>query len=275
MSFEEYMNISEFARISGTSRRNLLYYDEIGLFSPATVGANGYRYYSIRQFYTLDTINILKSLGMPLKEIKAFLETRTPENAIELFSNQEQKILSEMKRLAYYRKTLKTRVWRIKEALRFELNTIFLEESPEEYFLATEQVQYIENKTAMKVYFDFFSTLNAHRLDIGYPLGAAIYLDVETGQLHQHQLTQKINPKEAETYTPDEIIIKPAGTYITEYRSGSDAYASDEYEVIPQKMKAYFSEKKYRPSGLYGNSGGWTIWLPKIRLSISIRQPFR
>lgn len=258
MSFKEYMNISEFAKISGTSRRNLLYYDEIGLFSPAIVNEKGYRYYSIRQFNTLDTINILKSLGMPLKEIKAFLETRTPEQAIELFSKQEQKIFSEMKRLAYCRKTLKTRIWRIKEALAFELQTLFLQEVQEEYFLATERVQYMEDKTAMKVYFDFFSTLSKHRLDIGYPMCNVTYLDsdaFETNKENRYQLTQKISKIEAQKNKSDEIIIKPAGCYLTEYRSGIDVYAADQYEVISPRMKAYIEENKLQIQGPV-----WEFW---------------
>lgn len=48
----------------------MFHYDEIGLFQPAIVMPNGYRYYEVRQMELLDTILLLKELGMPLKEIR-------------------------------------------------------------------------------------------------------------------------------------------------------------------------------------------------------------
>lgn len=156
MNNKKYMNISEFAKFSGTTRRNLLFYDEIGLFSPAVVGDNGYRYYTFQQFHTLDIINILKTVGMPLKDIKVFLQTRTPQKALELFSKQEREVIAEIERLTYYHKALQTRIWRIKQTAAFDLNKLTLERCPTEYFLASQGFSNFEDENMAKVYFDFF-----------------------------------------------------------------------------------------------------------------------
>ena len=59
-------------------KQTLFHYDEIGLFSPTLTEENGYLYYSYRQLYTFNMIATLKELNMPLKDIKTYLDTRTP-----------------------------------------------------------------------------------------------------------------------------------------------------------------------------------------------------
>ncbi len=254
MSFKEYMNISEFAKISGTSRRTLIFYDEIGLFSPAAVGDNGYRYYTVQQFYTLDTINMLKTVGMPLKDIKEFLQTRTPQKAIELFSKQEQEIRAEIERLTYYHKALQTRIWRTKQAAAFDLKKLILEKCPAEYFLASEKMKNVEDSNSMRVYFKFFSILNERRLDIGYPMGGVTYSSsgfLDEPSAPEYQMVQKISKEEAQRYKGSDILKKPAGYYLTEFRSGNQGGP----EVLPDKMRKYISENNLQITGPL-----WEFW---------------
>ncbi|ULQ58520.1 helix-turn-helix domain-containing protein [Brucepastera parasyntrophica] len=87
------LKISEFAALSGISRDTLLFFDKIGLLHPArTDPANGYRYYSYRQIDTASVINALRELGMPLKEIRAYLAARTPEKLESTFKNQKDRL---------------------------------------------------------------------------------------------------------------------------------------------------------------------------------------
>ena len=87
-----YMTTGEFAKMVGVTKDTLFHYDDINLFSPEIVGENGYRYYSINQAETLDTILILKDLGMPLKEIREFIKNRSADRFIELFTEREKQI---------------------------------------------------------------------------------------------------------------------------------------------------------------------------------------
>jgi len=48
---EKYMTAAEFAAFCGVTKDTLLWYDKQGILKPAAKGANGYRYYSFRQFY--------------------------------------------------------------------------------------------------------------------------------------------------------------------------------------------------------------------------------
>lgn len=66
--------VSELAKLSGVSVRTLHHYDEIGLLKPATVGANGYRYYGHKEMLRLQQILFHRELGFSLEEIRLALD---------------------------------------------------------------------------------------------------------------------------------------------------------------------------------------------------------
>lgn len=69
------MTIGQMAKLNHISEQALRLYDREGLLSPLYRDEkNGYRYYDIRQSAQLDTIQYMKALGMPLKEIKPHMK---------------------------------------------------------------------------------------------------------------------------------------------------------------------------------------------------------
>lgn len=68
-----YLTTGDFAKLAGVHKKTLFYYDEIGLFKPAYIGDNGYRFYSIFQMERLALIITLKDLGVSLKDIQIYL----------------------------------------------------------------------------------------------------------------------------------------------------------------------------------------------------------
>ena len=81
----KYFTVGEFARLHGLSKQALIFYDKIDLLKPAYVDEkNGYRYYSASQLEVLDTIFMLKEIGVPLEEMKVYLNNRGTNQAIEV-----------------------------------------------------------------------------------------------------------------------------------------------------------------------------------------------
>jgi DNA-binding transcriptional MerR regulator len=71
--------IGEFAQIAQVSGRQLRYYDQLGLLTPARIdGDTGYRYYSASQLPRLNAILALKDLGLTLEEIGPLLAGDLP-----------------------------------------------------------------------------------------------------------------------------------------------------------------------------------------------------
>lgn len=72
----ERLTIGQMARLNHISEQTLRLYDKNGLLSPSEKGANGYRYYTVKQSARLDMIQYMKSLGMSLKDIKVQLDSK-------------------------------------------------------------------------------------------------------------------------------------------------------------------------------------------------------
>jgi DNA-binding transcriptional MerR regulator len=83
--------IGEFSNLSGVSAKTLRFYDEIGLLRPASVDPRtGYRHYRAQQLEELASILALKSLGVPLADVRNLLK--------KAGSNQDRRhLLSELK----------------------------------------------------------------------------------------------------------------------------------------------------------------------------------
>ena len=67
MSEKQGFSAAEFARMCGTTKRTLQYYEKLGIFSPAAVEENGYRRYSHQQYDVFMVISALQDLGMSLE----------------------------------------------------------------------------------------------------------------------------------------------------------------------------------------------------------------
>src|SRR5712692_2695251 len=66
--------VKQLSKLAGVSVRTLHFYDEIGLWRPGRVGANGYRYYADAALLRLQQILFYKELGLSLDEIADVLD---------------------------------------------------------------------------------------------------------------------------------------------------------------------------------------------------------
>ena len=67
--------VKEISDLAGISVRTLHYYDEIGLLKPTEISEAGYRFYDDKALERLQQILFFREFDIPLKEIKAVIET--------------------------------------------------------------------------------------------------------------------------------------------------------------------------------------------------------
>lgn len=89
----------EFAEITGVNKRTLHFYDQEGIFRPDSIRPNGYRSYSYKQVYPFYLIRMLRSMGLDLKEIKAYMARKSPRELTQLLVGQEAWLDEEIRRL--------------------------------------------------------------------------------------------------------------------------------------------------------------------------------
>ena len=71
------MNIKQAAQKSGISERNIRYYEQAGLITPARNPENDYRQYTEENMRTLKLIRVLRSVDMPVEDIRDVLQGKT------------------------------------------------------------------------------------------------------------------------------------------------------------------------------------------------------
>lgn len=114
---EELISISEMAKLHGITRQTLIWYDNMDIFKPVKVAANGYRYYSKFQIPYLREICFLRAMDIGLKEIQEHFQERTPAKEKELLEKQRQYILTKLANLNKIRNYLNGKIEMYQEAV--------------------------------------------------------------------------------------------------------------------------------------------------------------
>ena len=229
----------DFAKLCGTNKRTLIHYDEIGLFKPAYTDDRGYRYYSENQFDVFFTISCLSRLGMPLKEIGAFLNHRNPQALKKLLLEQREEVLKEEERIRKIRQVIETKLSLVslqeeleaqKEAVTSDNSELFFESencsghifqeySPQEYLILSDPLNTSDHEAIIHTLCSHIGYCNKHNLNAGHPYGAML----DVSELRQEHL-------DTYAYFFTKVIdhpggipfhIKPAGTYAVAYLKGN------------------------------------------------------
>ena len=221
----------DFARLCGTNKRTLIHYDEIGLFKPAYTDDRGYRYYSESQFDVFFTINCLSKLGMPLREIGAFLNHRNPQALKKLLLEQREEVLKEEERIRKTRQVIETKLALVSLQEKLESNQagsstehIFQEYTPEEYMILSDPLNTNDHEAIIHTLCSHIGYCNKNNLNAGHPYGAMLDVsELRQGHLdtYAYFFTKVIDRPEDFPFH-----IKPAGTYAVAYLKG-DYYDSE------------------------------------------------
>ena len=104
------LSISEMAQIHRISRQTLIYYDKIDLFKPDIVEENGYRFYSPAQIPLLREICFLRSIDIPLDEIRKNNKYNSSASTTDLLISQKAKIEDMIEKLEGQKRSIERRM---------------------------------------------------------------------------------------------------------------------------------------------------------------------
>ena len=243
---DNYFSTGEFAKLCNVNKKTLFYYDEIGLFKPEIVKENGYRYYSVYQLEVFDIIHTLRDLGVPLKQIKSFIDERNPKSVVKFFEYKTGEIENEIKQLRRKQEIMSNKIKIIKEAekIRDNIDNLSIEEQDEEYLVLSKNIDKSKFPYDSEVYANHLNYCYNQDLYIGYPLGFIKTIDdlySENDYAYTYYYT-KVNKNDGEN-----IIKKPKGKYLVGYLNGS-------YIDIPGLYKKMLDYVKTHNLELIGHS---------------------
>lgn len=142
MKDSRYFTPGELAKLLGISKQLLLYYDKNDIFSPEFVDENGYRFYVLSQYFTLQIIISLRKLNVSLKEIKAYLKNKDINLLKEIYRNKQQEYKKQIEELLYLEKTMQQKIAFLNDIQNLPLNQILLELQEEEHLYFSEDISF-------------------------------------------------------------------------------------------------------------------------------------
>lgn len=133
------LTIGQFAAMHGINKKTLMWYDEIGLFRPASVNPeNGYRYYDYHQNPVLETILLLRDLDVSIHEIQDFMKDRSAGNLKQLLEEKMADLDKQIAHLQAVRTTLSAHRQNMDTLLTMDLSEISVVEREERCLVTVE-----------------------------------------------------------------------------------------------------------------------------------------
>lgn len=108
--------VGEMAKLLGVAPSTLRYYDQEGLLPFVERSSNGIRMFKDADYEWLQVIECLKKTGMPLKDIREFIQMAmqgdgTIEQRLELIIRQQEAVRKQMEELQQTLETLDFKRW--------------------------------------------------------------------------------------------------------------------------------------------------------------------
>lgn len=226
MDKNKYFLTGEFAKIMNVTKNTLFHYDKIGLFSPEIKLDNEYRYYSVQQMESMRIILMLKELGMPLTEIKEYLDGNTTEDLLLLYEQEAKKITQRLQDLKEKKEWICGQQLEIQEFSSTDISQIYQRKYPARYYLFT-QAPSSDERTINKKIGNLIELYNETSQSYGYK----ICFIQHSSNVKQHIYNDYTNVALILSKKPKGTKYKtrPAGIYLIVYHKGHWNSIADAY----------------------------------------------
>lgn len=229
MRKQKYFTIGQFAALHRINKKTLMWYDEIGLFKPAAVGDNGYRYYTYSQSASLETILTLRELDMSIPEIMDFFDNKSVEKYVSLLRQKIADVDSRISRLTHIRQTLDNRKRKYSALLTQDFSAIRLINCPEEYLYIIETDPDFSMEEEIELVIKF---IREHHIDNFHDAAYGSLIRAESLLAREFELYEGLFIKIPHPSCKSSFHIKPAGSYIRAYSAGPWELLAERYEEI-------------------------------------------
>lgn len=242
----------EFARLCGVNKRTLHYYDAQGIFSPDHVGKNGYRYYSVRQFYPFIMIRLLRQMGLDLAEIKDYMSHRSPARLEKLLAGQEEWLDAEIRKLQYMKKIVRNQRHTLNMAQHVRCDEVEVETWPKTNLIYSRPVREFmkreEQDRVERIIMEHLRYTMEHELTTGSSFGAMVAReDFLTGRESLLLRFFTVTTKPLRGVPRDLCAVRPAGQYLVTYLRGDYMKTGPAYK----RLCSYLQEHPEWQAGEY------------------------
>lgn len=237
MDDKTYLTTGELARMLGVSKQTVIYYDRVGLISPAKRDEKDYRYYTLEQADELDSIITFRDLGVSIDVLRDYLSERNVQSCIEMLKKQKLNVDAEIKKLDRIRKKIDARTALLEKVIAVkDLNRVEFTEQPREYYMVEKCMQFDE-----KSYMQSFIALCNHskKLEIDFENPVCNIINKEDILEGNYKKVSYFGIKIPEDFKgfPIEWQEKPQGIYASTYHRGHYETMHLAYERLLRAIK--------------------------------------
>ncbi|SCY22697.1 MerR family transcriptional regulator [Lysinibacillus fusiformis] len=231
----KYFTTGEFAKICKVNKQTLIYYDQIGLLSPVMKDSKEYRYYSLAQYDFFSVIELLKAVGMSLKDIQQYMAEKSPENFLELMHLQKGIVAKKRRELEMIESIIDVKIDLTKESLQLDFDSITIEHFPEATLYLSRNIEDSTEEQFVKAVSDFIDELDRSRLDTGYPIGGITKREqvlADNYDNYRYLYIEQPHPQEGHPYFK-----AIEGKFIVGYHVGTSTTLGETYKRLFQVMR--------------------------------------
>lgn len=236
----KYFTTGEFAKLCKVNKQTLIYYDQIGLLSPAMKDEKDYRYYSIAQYDFFSVIELLKAVGMSLKEIQTYMANKSPHHFLQLMQQQKEVVEKKRQELRMIESMIDVKIRSTEEALHLDFDSITIQHLPEEVLYLSKNIEDSSEEQFVEAVSDFIDELYRSQLDTGHPIGAITKREqILAGNYDNYSFLYMEQPFPREEHSYFKTI---EGEVIIGYHVGTVSTIEQTYE----RLFAFMEEQHYR-----------------------------
>lgn len=238
-----YISIGKFSELCGVSRKTLIFYDNIGIFSPAYKNEKNYRYYTLNQFDTFSILTDLRELGMSLNDIKDYLNKKSPKNYLNMLKQENNKIKKRIDKLKRMSNNIENKIEIAYSAIDAEkYDGPYIKKLDKEYLIVSDLCN-SSQQTFMIDIIKFLNYCNLNDMGEGYSIGAMV--SKESIKNKKYTKISKLFLKNEFKLEDCDIHIKKEGLYACIVHKGSYEKTYESYE----KLLKYISGCGYEIEG--------------------------
>ena len=236
---EKLFSIGEVSKIKEITIKALRYYHKMGILIPKYIDeTTGYRYYSMKDFNTIDLIKQCKAMGLSLEEIKEVTNNyRSLESIVDILGKQKKIISEKIKELENIKNKVESLEDKIKVSLNKGINKVFIKYNEERKFIQynftdrfSDEFEINLRKILLEVERDY-ENVNA---EIAFTIS---YEDVKREGKAECKNVM-INLGEKVSYEDDKIISMEKGDYLTMYFDDTYRDSGKYYDVIMEYIES-------------------------------------
>ncbi len=224
-----FLSIGELAKLRNINVQSLRYYEKLGILVPAYINPeSGYRYYSLEQIMILDTIILCIDLGIPLKDLKNYVNKEGELEFEHLLKDGRKAAKEKIQKIESNISSIDRTLQHINAQKKFQGRTGYYSRPVfERYYVSIPCEPVMEAKTYEKNLSQLFSLAKEKNLTASFPHGIiSAYQD--GAFVHSHMFLEVL-PEEK-----DDLQKLPAGNYLCFQEPRKEH--SDPLVIFPPKL---------------------------------------